>query len=102
METVPIKNITFPLNVGTDRRISNIFINVTSTMKVPVKYLNITALSELRKDAHTSVYTTRQGKLLTSEQQADLETYADCIHWCVPGLPDTWNELLYTKILSIP
>ncbi|CAM8889168.1 unnamed protein product [Rhodiola kirilowii] len=101
-ETLPITNTTAPLNVGTDRRLSDLFANVTTTMNVPVNYLNITTLSELRKDAHTSVYTTRQGKLLTPEQQADLVTYADCIHWCVPGLPDTWNELLYTRIISIP
>ncbi|KAG2541531.1 hypothetical protein PVAP13_9NG715042 [Panicum virgatum] len=64
--------------------------------------LDITALSELRKDAHTSVHTLRQGKLLTPEQQADPKTYADCIHWCLPGLPDTWNQFLYARIASSP
>ncbi|CAN6921912.1 unnamed protein product, partial [Brassica oleracea var. botrytis] len=25
----------------------------------------------------------------------------DCSHWCLPGVPDTWNEILYTKFLSM-
>ncbi|OIW16198.1 hypothetical protein TanjilG_18913 [Lupinus angustifolius] len=99
-ETTPILNMSTPLNVGTDNRLFVIANNVTQSMKVPVYFVNITAMSELRKDAHTSVYTIRQGKMLTPEQQADPTTYADCIHWCLPGLPDTWNEFLYTRIIS--
>ncbi|CAK8538321.1 unnamed protein product [Lathyrus sativus] len=99
-ETTPILNMSAPLNVGTDRRLFVIADNVTKSMKVPVYFLNITTLSEYRKDAHTSVYTIRQGKMLTPEQQADPTTYADCIHWCLPGLPDIWNEFLYTQIIS--
>ncbi|KDP44747.1 hypothetical protein JCGZ_01247 [Jatropha curcas] len=96
-ETIPM---TQPFDVGTDRRLFVIAMNVTQSIKVPVYLINITALSEYRKDAHTSVYTTRQGQLLTPEQQANPAMYADCIHWCLPGLPDTWNELLYTHIVS--
>ncbi|KDP44749.1 hypothetical protein JCGZ_01249 [Jatropha curcas] len=99
-ETTPVLNTTRHLNVGTDRRLLVIAANVTKSMKVPVHFINITTLSEFRKDAHTSVYTIRQGKMLTPEQQADPATYADCIHWCLPGLPDTWNEFLYTRIIS--
>ncbi|KAI3419484.1 PMR5N domain-containing protein [Psidium guajava] len=99
-ETTPVLNATAPLNVGTDRRLFVISSNVTRSMKVPVHFMNITTLSEYRKDAHTSVHTIRQGKMLTPEQQADPQTYADCIHWCLPGLPDTWNEFIYTRILQ--
>ncbi|KAB1217627.1 Protein ESKIMO 1 [Morella rubra] len=99
-ETTPVLNTSTPLEVGTDRRLFVIAHNVTQSMKVPVHFINITILSEFRKDAHTSVYTIRQGKMLTPEQQADPATYADCIHWCLPGLPDTWNEFLYTRIIS--
>jgi hypothetical protein len=64
-------------------------------MKTPATYLNITHLSELRIDAHPSVYTTnRDGKPLSTEQQQQPIIYADCSHWCLPGLPDTWNVLL--------
>lgn len=69
-------------------------------LKIDVKFLNITQLSEFRKDAHTSVFTERKGKLLTKEQRSDPKTYADCIHWCLPGVPDTWNEILYAYLLQ--
>ncbi|XP_028792761.1 protein ESKIMO 1-like [Neltuma alba] len=100
-ETMPVANISRPLNLGTDRGLLVIAQNVTRSMKVGVNFLNITTLSEYRKDAHTSVYTIRQGKILTPEQQSNPATFADCIHWCLPGLPDTWNEFLYTRILSL-
>ncbi|CAK7325878.1 unnamed protein product [Dovyalis caffra] len=76
-ETTPILNSSMPLNVGTDRRLLVVAANITGSMKVPVHFINITKLSEYRKDAHTSVYTIRQGKMLTPEQQADPATYAD-------------------------
>ncbi|XAR71919.1 hypothetical protein NMG60_11018373 [Bertholletia excelsa] len=100
LEKTPILNMSTPPDVGTDRRLFVIAENVTRSMKVPVHFLNITSLSEFRKDAHTSVYTIRQGKMLTDEQKADPETYADCIHWCLPGLPDMWNEFVYARIIS--
>ncbi|EOY17748.1 PREDICTED: protein ESKIMO 1 [Theobroma cacao] len=100
LETTPILNQSMYLNVGTDRRLYVVATNITQNMKVPVHFIDITSLSEYRKDAHTSVYTIRQGKMLSPEQKADPATYADCIHWCLPGLPDTWNEFIYTRIIS--
>jgi hypothetical protein len=102
METQPIVNRTEPLNIGTDWRLHGVARGVLARhlRRVPVHLVDITALSELRKDAHTSVHTLRQGKLLTPEQQADPKTYADCIHWCLPGLPDTWNHFIYARIIS--
>lgn len=99
-ETEPVLNASMALNVGTDRRLFAAAEEVTRGMKVPVSFVNITRLSEYRKDAHTSVHTIRQGKILTPEQKADPATFADCIHWCLPGLPDTWNEFLYARIIS--
>ncbi|CAN6351334.1 unnamed protein product [Urochloa humidicola] len=64
---------------------------------VPLTFLNITQMSMYRKDAHTSIYK-RQWSEPTAEQRADPKTYADCVHWCLPGLQDTWNELLYSKL----
>ena len=102
METQPIVNRTPPLNIGTDWRLHGVARGVLARYlhRVPVHFVDITGLSELRKDAHTSVHTLRQGKLLTPEQQADPKTYADCIHWCLPGLPDTWNHFIYAQIVS--
>lgn len=69
-------------------------------MKVNVTFLNITQLSEFRKDGHTSVYTERRGKLVTSEQRLKPLSFADCIHWCLPGVPDTWNEILFAYLID--
>ncbi|KAJ7957039.1 Protein trichome birefringence-like [Quillaja saponaria] len=52
-----------------------------------VKLLDITAISQLRDEAHMSRYTVR----------ATLNV-SDCLHWCLPGTPDTWNELLVAQI----
>ncbi|KAK9170363.1 hypothetical protein Syun_002503 [Stephania yunnanensis] len=57
-----------------------------------VQYLNITYLTEFRKDGHPSIYHD-QGSALSHSTQ-------DCSHWCLPGVPDTWNELLYANLLS--
>ncbi|CAN6444296.1 unnamed protein product [Victoria cruziana] len=72
---------------------------IIGEMKIPVKYLNITRLSQYRVDAHTSVYTVKRGKLLTEQQRRKPSMYADCSHWCLPGLPDTWNEILYQMLM---
>lgn len=73
--------------------------SVVRRMKVPVTLLNITQLSGYRIDAHTSIYTELAGKLLTDEQKADPLHFADCLHWCLPGVPDTWNQILYAHLL---
>ncbi|BAF18386.1 Os05g0587700 [Oryza sativa Japonica Group] len=69
--------------------------------RTAVGYLDITRLSELRRDAHPSVFTVRGGKLLTPEQRRQPGSYADCSHWCLPGLPDTWNLLLFASWTSL-
>ncbi|GJU18966.1 ESKIMO 1-like protein [Tanacetum coccineum] len=77
-ETSPILNTTTPPFVGTDRRLFTVATNVIQSMKHQVHFQNITTISEYRKDAHTSIYTVRQGKLLTDEQKANPAIYADC------------------------
>ena len=67
-------------------------------MKSLVTYLNITKLSEYRKDGHPSIYRTKDGKRLVARQKIKPENFADCSHWCLPGLPDTWNKLLFASI----
>lgn len=54
--------------------------------------LNITFLSQLRKDGHSSVYYLGDGSGPASIRRQD------CSHWCLPGVPDTWNELLYANL----
>ncbi|KAE8722048.1 Protein trichome birefringence-like 30 [Hibiscus syriacus] len=97
-ETMPILNMS-TIDVGTNWKLFETAEKVIQSVKVPVHFINITGLSEYRKDAHTSLYSAPGGKVLTKEQKTDPARYADCVHWCLPGLPDTWNELLYTLIL---
>jgi len=61
---------------------------VLRSMKNPAKLLDITALSQLRKDGHPSVYGAGGHRGL------------DCTHWCLPGVPDTWNVLLYAALFQ--
>ncbi|XP_004249070.1 protein trichome birefringence-like 3 [Solanum lycopersicum] len=83
---------------GSNKEMMNVVASVMRRMKVPVTVLNVTQLSEYRIDAHTSIYGELQGKLLTDEQRADPLHFADCIHWCLPGVPDTWNQLLFAYL----
>lgn len=69
-----------------------------SACKVPISVLNITQLSEYRKDAHLSIYYQKLDHQLKPKELANPKSFADCYHWCVPGVPDVWNELLYTKL----
>ncbi|XP_071741879.1 protein trichome birefringence-like 34 [Rutidosis leptorrhynchoides] len=66
---------------------------------VNVQFLNITRLTQYRKDAHTSVYR-KIWRPLTELQKSRPERASDCSHWCLPGVPDTWNELLLASILQ--
>ena len=100
-ETLPYQNYSQPLDLYHDMRLYDLVVNVARSMeKVPVSVIDITKMSDYRKDAHTDLYTFRQGKLLTPKQKEDPEKFADCIHWCLPGVPDVWNQILYTRILS--
>ncbi|KAI3899271.1 hypothetical protein MKW92_003841 [Papaver armeniacum] len=65
-------------------------------MKTPVIYMNVSKLTYYRSDAHPSLY----GKNYTSQERSGAMLIQDCSHWCLPGVPDTWNELLYVSLLK--
>lgn len=73
-------------------KLTGILESVIGEMTTPVLYLNITRMTDYRKDAHPSVYRVPAGKRKPGEFQ-------DCSHWCLPGVPDAWNELLYAMLL---
>ncbi|KAK3128659.1 hypothetical protein QOZ80_6BG0464850 [Eleusine coracana subsp. coracana] len=70
--------------------------DVIHKMKTPVVYLNVTRMTDYRKDAHPSIYRKQN---LTDEERRSPERYQDCSHWCLPGVPDSWNELVYAHLL---
>ncbi|ONK77114.1 uncharacterized protein A4U43_C02F3240 [Asparagus officinalis] len=96
-ETTPIQDPTYWGSAS--KSMMQVLKEVLSKSRVPISLLNITQLSEYRKDAHTSIYK-KQWTPLTPEQIANPKSYADCTHWCLPGLQDTWNELLYANLFS--
>ncbi|WVZ65983.1 hypothetical protein U9M48_015262 [Paspalum notatum var. saurae] len=51
------------------------------------RVLDITRMSEFRADAHPS---TTGGK-----------KHDDCMHWCLPGPTDTWNDLLAASLETV-
>lgn len=62
--------------------------SVIRGMAKPVSLLDVTAMTEMRKDGHPSIYAGGGSSL------------NDCSHWCIPGVPDIWNQLLYTSLLG--
>ncbi|KAG2391567.1 Protein PMR5 Powdery mildew resistance protein [Vigna angularis] len=89
-ETAPIRSTTYPGAYPEQKRVVDM---VVREMRNPAYLLDITMLSALRKDGHPSVYS---GEL--SPQKRANPNRADCSHWCLPGLPDTWNELFSTAL----
>ncbi|CAN8245002.1 unnamed protein product [Cochlearia groenlandica] len=67
------------------------------TMKTPVIYMNISRLTDFRKDGHPSIYRT---VYRTAKEKREAVRHQDCSHWCLPGVPDTWNHLLYVSLLK--
>ncbi|GAB2218615.1 hypothetical protein Drorol1_Dr00001841 [Drosera rotundifolia] len=58
-----------------------------ATRGTAVNLLDITALSQLRDEGHISRYSIKASQGIQ-----------DCLHWCLPGVPDTWNEILATQL----
>ncbi|OVA17500.1 PC-Esterase [Macleaya cordata] len=71
--------------------------DVLRRMRTPVLYLNISKLTYYRADAHPSIY---RKEYKTVEEKIAAENSQDCNHWCLPGVPDTWDELLYASLLK--
>lgn len=64
---------------------------VLKKMSFPVYLMDITSMSAARRDGHPSVYGEASGGKVGTAA-------SDCSHWCLPGVPDAWNELLYALI----
>lgn len=53
-----------------------------------VEFLNITPSTSYRADGHLGTYNDAQ------------QGGQDCSHFCLPGVPDSWNELLFASLLA--
>ncbi|KAG2686916.1 hypothetical protein I3843_09G029400 [Carya illinoinensis] len=92
-ETQPIKNETY-LRPYLHKMM--VLEKILRGMKTHVTYMNITRMTDFRKDGHPSIY--RKQKLSEEERRSPLR-FQDCSHWCLPGVPDAWNEILFAELL---
>ncbi|KAG4996938.1 hypothetical protein AAZX31_10G106500 [Glycine max] len=65
---------------------------VLKRMRFPVYLQDITTMTALRRDGHPSVY--RRVISQDEKQKPGKGHSSDCSHWCLPGVPDIWNEML--------
>lgn len=62
------------------------------------KLVDITYCGLLRPDGHPGKY---RGTNFISKSRSNQPVPNDCLHWCLPGPIDTWNEILLQMIKDI-
>ncbi|KAL9242199.1 hypothetical protein vseg_016222 [Gypsophila vaccaria] len=62
-----------------------------------VKLFDTTYLSLLRPDGHPGLY--RIDYSMVKDKNANATASNDCLHWCLPGPIDTWNELMFEMLM---
>lgn len=92
-ETEPIKNDTYLTPYPPKMTVLE---NVFKGMNSHVTYLNVTRMTDYRKDGHPSIY---RKQTYSKEERRSPLSFQDCSHWCLPGVPDAWNEILYAELL---
>ncbi|WCJ34035.1 Protein trichome birefringence [Euphorbia peplus] len=93
-EVEPIQNATYLREYPPKMLVLE---KVLRGMKTHVTYLNVTQMTDYRKDGHPSIY--RKQHITSAEEKKSPLRYQDCSHWCLPGVPDSWNEVLYAELL---
>lgn len=102
METLPeLDSSSVPSETWSQFEIFNEVLSSSSSLSpssqsgaIDWQVLNITRMSSRRKDGHASLY-----YLGPDVGPAPIHRQ-DCSHWCLPGVPDSWNELLYALFLK--
>ncbi|KAM3366065.1 hypothetical protein ACQJBY_015546 [Aegilops geniculata] len=75
-------------NNGTNREVRLVNQHLIKALEQSsFRVLNVTHMSEFRADAHPA---TTGGK-----------KHDDCMHWCLPGPTDAWNDLLAASLAAI-
>ncbi|ESQ51505.1 hypothetical protein EUTSA_v10016701mg [Eutrema salsugineum] len=92
-QTTPFSGTNYPTSSYVSQK--KVIDEVVNDMKSHVSLMDISMLSALRIDGHPSIYS---GDLNPSLKR-NPDRSSDCSHWCLPGLPDTWNQLFYASLL---
>ncbi|RZB59284.1 Protein trichome birefringence-like 25 isoform C [Glycine soja] len=64
--------------------------------RVNLKLLDTTLLSLLRPDGHPGPY--RKFQPFAKDKNAKVQN--DCLHWCLPGPIDSWNDIIMQMLLN--
>ncbi|KAL5160847.1 Protein trichome birefringence-like 25 [Glycine soja] len=64
--------------------------------RVNLKLLDTTLLSLLRPDGHPGPY--RKFQPFAKDKNAKVQN--DCLHWCLPGPIDSWNDIILQMLLN--
>ncbi|XP_024402139.1 xyloglucan O-acetyltransferase 1 [Physcomitrium patens] len=64
-----------------------------------LRVLRITGLAQIRADGHPNKYRSKDDKKFDSQNLNVVRN--DCLHWCLPGPIDTWNDLLVESLRDI-
>uniref|UniRef100_A0ACD5YXC0 Uncharacterized protein n=2 Tax=Avena sativa TaxID=4498 RepID=A0ACD5YXC0_AVESA len=63
-----------------------------------LKLMDITKPFALRVDGHPGPYRSADPNKKTQRGPDGKPPPQDCLHWCMPGAVDTWNEMLFETI----
>ncbi|KDP35938.1 hypothetical protein JCGZ_09910 [Jatropha curcas] len=82
-----------PSNNGVNKEARKINHAIKETLQgTDIQLLDLTHLSEFRADAHPAIWLGKKDAVAVWGQ--------DCMHWCLPGVPDTWVDILSKLILN--
>nr|GMC61919.1 protein YLS7 [Ipomoea batatas] len=68
------------------------------TNKSEVKFMDITRVFGYRHDGHPGPYRSLDPNKITKRGPDGRPPPQDCLHWCMPGPVDTWNEMVFETI----
>ncbi|KAL2537130.1 Protein trichome birefringence-like 12 [Forsythia ovata] len=76
-----------PSNNGVNKEARQLNRLIESALKgTSIRTLDLTHMSEFRADAHPAIWLGKKDSVSVWGQ--------DCMHWCLPGVPDTWVDVL--------
>ncbi|WJX53695.1 Protein trichome berefringence-like 7 [Trifolium repens] len=78
---------TFETNATDQNLFSDTVLEVVKDVKFPINVLHVTSMSAPRSDAHVGNWN-------------DNPSSQDCSHWCLPGVPDMWNEIILSQLFT--
>ncbi|CAI5465445.1 unnamed protein product [Closterium sp. Yama58-4] len=82
----PLNNITTAIQVGDIRAMESLKEQRKLLARSRMRLVEITYMSMLRPDGHLNRGMSGRRK--------------DCSHWCLPGVPDAWSDVIYSMLVA--